>query len=538
MKFIVFVVLNLNAFAISQITPFPSSLKDLCGVTPYPNTCYNNLAPLVNQTINYDSQIIYELSVQISIDELTRVSKDFAENGKISKTFKNLEEIINLQSAQESCRVLLDLALYNLNWSLPKNSYANLTTFETRENLKTWIYGAGTDLETCIDGFDIAPYQVKKVVIENLNNSTRLVRNSLAIIFKIDDYIRTHYEHERVSSRKFASDLQPTWFSSDDMILLKDSKQMVKPNVVVAADGTGNYKTISDALKVVPQNSNTRFVIYVKKGVYYENVNVGPTKWNVMMYGDGMDNTIVSGNLNGASGVGTFSTATFAVQGKGFIGRDIGFQNTAGPAKGQAVALLSTADQSVFYRCSIDGYQDTLYTHSMRQFYRDCKIYGTIDIIFGDSSVVIQNSSILVKRPLHGQSNVITAQGKSGLTGSSGISIQNCDVSPSENLAGVRTYLGRPWKDYSTTIFMECFLGSLIDPQGWARWIDNVPPPDTIYYAEYNNRGPGAFTGNRVNWKGVRTSVSPDEANKFTVRSFISGVGWLSPTSVPFQPDL
>ncbi|KAG8381733.1 hypothetical protein BUALT_Bualt05G0003300 [Buddleja alternifolia] len=162
-----------------------------------------------------------------------------------------------------------------------------------------------------------------------------------------------------------------------------------------------------------PLNSDMRFVIYVKKGIYYENVRVENEKWNVMMFGDGLDNTIVSSNLSIASGTPTILTATFAAYGKGFIARDMGFQNTAGAAMYQAVALLSKSDQSVFYRCSIDAYQDTLYTQSNRQFYRECKIYGTIDIIFGDSSVVIQNSTILVKRPLLGQINTITAQGKS-----------------------------------------------------------------------------------------------------------------------------
>ncbi|KAK4490494.1 hypothetical protein RD792_001174 [Penstemon davidsonii] len=442
-----------------------------------------------------------------------------------------------MQSALESCRELLDLALYNLNWTIPTNNNVNLATEETREYIKTWVSGAGAELETCIDGFDYAPHEVRKVVIEKLKNSTRLVSDSLAIICKIDEYMSEHKEH----SLKQRSDWPPTWLSTKDRTLLGRYNQRVKlkPNIVVAADGTGNYKKISVALKVVPQNSNKRIVIYVKKGVYHENIRVDKAKWNVMMFGDGMDNTIVSGNLNSASGITTFFSATFAVHGKGFIAQDMRFQNTAGPSKGQAVALLSTADQSVFYRCRIDGYQDTLYTHSMRQFYRDCKIYGTIDFIFGDSSVVIQNSNILVKNPLPRQKiNVITAQGKSSLHGISGISIQNCNVLPAENLSGVKTYLGRPWKNYSTTIFMESMLERLIDPQGWYPWRANVVPPNTIYYAEYNNRGPGAVTKNRVNWKGVRVNVTKKEASRFTVKSFINGVRCIPATGVPFQPDL
>lgn len=160
-----------------------------------------------------------------------------------------------------------------------------------------------------------------------------------------------------------------------------------------------------------------------------------------------------------------------AVQGYGFIARDMGFWNTYGPGS-QAVALFSASERSVFYRCLMDGYQDTLFTHSNHQFYRECDIYGTVDFIFGDAAVVIQNSNILVKRGTS-KVNVITA----------------------ENLDGIKTYLGRPWKNYSTTIIMESRLGSFIDPQGWLAWTGGNPPvPDTILYVEYSNAGPGAET--------------------------------------------
>lgn len=216
----------------------------------------------------------------------------------------------------------------------------------------------------------------------------------------------------------------------------------------------------------------------------------------------------------------------------------MGFQNTAGPTMNQAVAFLSTSDKSIIYRCSIDAYQDTLFTLSNRQFYRECQIYGTIDFIFGVSTTVIQNTTILVKKPLQGQENTITAQGKSKPHGISGISIQNCKVIAAEDLAGARTFLGRPWGNLSTTIFMESFLDSLIDPQGWLPWKPNVTPPDTIYYAEYMNYGPGSGTAYRVPWKGVRVNITVEEAKNFTVREFIGGVAWIPETGVPFQPDL
>lgn len=100
------------------------------------------------------------------------------------------------------------------------------------------------------------------------------------------------------------------------------------------------------------------------------------------------------------------------VSADGFWARDMTFENTAGPHKHQAVALRVSSDLSIFYRCSFKGYQDTLLVHSLRQFYRDCHIYGTIDFIFGDASAVFQNCDIFVKRPMDSQSNMITAQGR------------------------------------------------------------------------------------------------------------------------------
>lgn len=122
------------------------------------------------------------------------------------------------------------------------------------------------------------------------------------------------------------------------------------------------------------------------------------------------------------------------VSGDGFWARDMTFENTAGPQKQQAVALRVSSDLAVFYRCSIKGYQDTLYAHSQRQFYRDCQIYGTIDFIFGDAPVVLQNCDIYVRKPMDHQSNMITAQGRENPNENTGISIENSRVRPALSL--------------------------------------------------------------------------------------------------------
>lgn len=222
-----------------------------------------------------------------------------------------------------------------------------------------------------------------------------------------------------------------------------------------------------------------------------------------------------------------------AVFGRGFMARDMGFRNTAGAIKHQAVALMSTADRSAFYKCSFDGYQDTLYAHSNRQFYRDCDIYGTTDFIFGNAAVVLQNCNILLKTPTTGKQNIITAQGKSDPNMNTGTSIHKCNISGFSNLTNVRSsYLGRPWKNFSTAIIMYSTLSDVIHPKGWLPPSGASTPPDTILYAEYMNEGLGAVTTNRVNWTGLHVNVSEKVAKKFTVKAFLQGDQWI-PSEVP-----
>uniref|UniRef100_A0A7N0T8I1 Pectinesterase n=1 Tax=Kalanchoe fedtschenkoi TaxID=63787 RepID=A0A7N0T8I1_KALFE len=239
-----------------------------------------------------------------------------------------------------------------------------------------------------------------------------------------------------------------------------------------------------------------------------------------------MDATTVAGGKNVVDGTPTFDTAPFAVMGKGLVARDMGFRNTAGAAKHQAVAMRSSGDFSVFYLCKFDAFQDTLYTHANRQFYRECLITGTIDFIFGNSAAVFQNCNIQPRLPMNGQKNTITAQGKSDPNQNTGLSFQNCTISPFNNLGS----------DYSTTVFINSFFGSLIHPKGWLPWT-GTSAPSTIFYAVFQNSGPGSNTQNRVKWKGLRT-ITASVANKFTVDSFISGSTWISAAGVPFKGGL
>jgi len=310
---------------------------------------------------------------------------------------------------------------------------------------------------------------------------------------------------------------------------------------VVATDGSGNYTTVSEAVASAPKKGETRYIIYVKAGTYNETVRIASGKTNLMLVGDGMNLTIITGSLNVVDGSTTFNSATVAVVADGFIAQDIWFQNTAGAQKHQAVALRVGSDQSVINRCRIDAYQDTLYTTSNRQFYRDSYIIGTVDFIFGNAAVVFQNCQIVCRLPMSGQFNTVTAQGRTDPNQNTGTSIQSCNITASTDLqpeiGTINSYLGRPWKEYAVTVVMQSYIGSLINPAGWAAWSGDFAL-STLYYGEYLNDGPGAGTSQRVNWTGYHVITDPTVAANFTVAQLIQGGSWLQSTGVTYTEGL
>lgn len=230
-----------------------------------------------------------------------------------------------------------------------------------------------------------------------------------------------------------------------------------------------------------------------------------------------------------------------AASGPGFMARDITFENYAGPEKHQAVALRVGSDHAVVYRCNIIGYQDACYVHSNRQFFRECNIYGTVDFIFGNAAVVFQKCNIYARKPMAQQKNTITAQNRKDPNQNTGISIHDCRILPAPDLASskgsIETYLGRPWKMYSRTVYMLSYMGDHVHPHGWLEWNGDFAL-NTLYYGEYMNFGPGAAIGQRVKWPGYRVITSTLEANRYTVAQFISGSSWLPSTGVAFLAGL
>ncbi|KAL9327949.1 hypothetical protein ACSQ67_002952 [Phaseolus vulgaris] len=430
------------------------------------------------------------------------------------------------EAALRDCVELMELSMERVRDS--KASLARDTT-DSVEDAHTWLSSVLTNHVTCLDGLEERGGRVMEEEVQDLISRAR---TSLAMLVAV---LPPNPKVEEVSENgKF-----PSWVRSRDRKLLESWAGEITANVVVAKDGSGDFKTVAEAVASAPEKSKKRYVIHVKSGTYKENVEIGKRKKNVMLVGDGMNTTIITGSLNFIDGTGTFRTATVAAVGDGFIAQDIWFQNTAGPEKHQAVALRVGSDESVINRCRVDAYQDTLYAHSNRQSF----ITGTIDFIFGNAAAVFQNCKLEARKPMSSQKNMVTAQGRTDPNQNTGTSFQQCELSPSADLRPVidsfKTYLGRPWKNFSRTVVMQSFLDKHIDPEGWAEWdAEHKSYLETLYYGEYMNKGPGAGTSERVNWSGYHIIKTEAEANHFTVKNLIQGDVWLKNSGVNFIEGL
>ncbi|XP_074348736.1 pectinesterase [Apium graveolens] len=523
-----------------KATAAHSVLKTSCSSTLYPDLCYNTIASVPGMSKKITSQKdVIEQALNITH---TVVEKTYAKIKKLSK-HKHLTK--REKGALADCLELIDETLDELHETVEdlEKYLTKKSLKEHASDLKTLISSAITNQESCIDGFshDGADKKVREELLDSEHQVEKMCSNALAMICNLTN---TDIGNEaKLNGRNLKEEEDnsewPHWLSAGDRRLLQSST--VTPNVVVAADGSGNYKTVSAAVAAAPQDSTKRYVIRIKAGVYRENVDVPKKKKNIMFLGDGRKNTIITASKNVQDGSTTFNSATVAAVGAGFLARGITFQNTAGASKHQAVALRVGSDLSAFYQCDILAYQDSLYVHSNRQFFINCLIVGTVDFIFGNAAVVLQDCDIHARRPNSGQKNMVTAQGRTDPNQNTGIVIQKSRIGATSDLQPVQssfpTYLGRPWKQYSRTVVMQSSITNVINPAGWFPWDGNFAL-DTLYYGEYQNTGAGAATSGRVKWKGYRVITSSTVAQGFTPGSFIAGGSWLRATTFPFSLGL
>lgn len=513
------------------------AVKMICASTDYKQTCETSLTKLAN-TSSPDPKEILKAAVTAVLDE---ISKSFSHSSLFKSNDSRVRDAVNdcwemYQDSKEDLVKTLNKIIDTGLEHLPDQTL----------NLKNWLSAVYFYQESCVDGFPEG--ELKNKMRSAMKTTKELTSNALAMTGQVSDFL-TMLGVQSFSRRLLSVEDRPvmkrgypSWVSKGDRRLLMEHLEFkLEPNVTVAKDGSGDFGTINDAIKNMPLKYVGRYVIYIKEGIYNEAVNLTSIYANITMYGDGPKKTIVTGNKNFKDGTKTSHTATFVASGEGFMAIDMGFRNTAGPEKEQAVALRVQSDRSIFLNCRMEGYQDTLYAQSHFQFYRGCVITGTIDFVFGDASAVFQNCLFLLRRPLAKQRNIVTAHGRSYSHENTGFVIQHCKIKADKSLHEVEdneveNYLARPWKAYSRTIFMENQFSSFIHPAGYLPW-DKDFALDTLYYAEYNNKGEGSNVTARVKWPGFQV-IDRKTAEKYTVAKFIEGERWIPSRGASAQMDL
>lgn len=297
------------------------------------------------------------------------------------------------------------------------------------------------------------------------------------------------------------------------VITLNLSAQITPNTIVVDRAGTGHFRTIQQAIDSVRAfNPAGTVTIFIKKGFYKEKLLIPTHICNLHIIGEDRDRTIINyddhANINK---MGTFRTSTLKICGNDILMENITVENSAAQL-GQAVALHVEGDRITFRNCRFLGNQDTIYAgrENSRQLFENCYIEGTTDFIFGPSTAWFEGCTIHCKR-----NSYITAANTPQYI-EYGFIFNHCNITLADSVTAM--YLGRPWRAYSMTVFMNCKLPKGIQPSGWDNW-KNPENEKTARYAEYNNTGEGASTEQRVKWAKI---LNRTEASKITMEQVFS----------------
>lgn len=327
-------------------------------------------------------------------------------------------------------------------------------------------------------------------------------------------------------------------------VQIKASQHLPKADIVVALDGSGQYKSIQEAINAVPDNSTKRTIMLIKNGTYNtEKLIVPASKINLTMLGESREKTVISyhlydckseesGNKCPAASWALWkdnkelirTSATLTVLANNFIAENFTVSNTAGPV-GQALALTLRGDKVTFNNCNILGYQDTILLgkDGMLNYFVGCLILGRTDYIYGGGIGYFQSCEI---RSYGG--GWITAPSTPEMQ-SYGYVFSKCkftyvDNSPRKGDDGAKIAIGRPWHNYPKVAILNSKMCEQMHPQGWpTTW--NMPyaaTSDKLHLYEYNNTGKGADMSSRVKWAGLR-AITAEEAKSYTVDVVLGG---------------
>lgn len=285
-------------------------------------------------------------------------------------------------------------------------------------------------------------------------------------------------------------------------------------NFVVSKDGKGDFTTVQAAIDAVPDFSKVTTSILIRSGVYFEKVIIPMSKRNLAIYGeDGAtitcDHAAPQPNALG-NPYGTSGSSSVYIFADDFYCENVTFANTAGMTAGQAVAVLTTGDKMFFRNCRFLGFQDTLYTYGLgRQYYEDCYIEGSVDFIFGPATALFNRCEIRNKR----SGGYITAP-NTPEDKAYGFVFTDCRLTADPGVE--KCWLARPWRDYGKTVYVRCYIGSQIRPEGWHNW-GKPEREKTALFAEINCTGPGSDTSARAFGKVLK------DASEYTLEKVLGG---------------
>lgn len=299
--------------------------------------------------------------------------------------------------------------------------------------------------------------------------------------------------------------------------------------IIVSKDSSGDFKTIKEAIDSISQDNRTEVKIFIKNGIYKEKLNIEADY--ITLIGEDAIKTVITFNdyakkkFSNGELYRTFNSYTVFVQGNNFTASNLTIENSSGPGEevGQAVALYVEGDNAKFKNCRLIGYQDTLFTGPLpespiegndfggpmegkprivgKQYYEECYIEGDVDFIFG-SAVAVFNKCEIFSKDRNKEINGYITAASTPQNNEFGYIFIDCRLIG--NAAKDSVYLGRPWRDYAKTVFINCYLGSHIKREGWHSWNKELATKEA-YYGEYKSYGPGANDNNRENWSHILT---------------------------------
>ncbi|AQL05982.1 pectinesterase [Zea mays] len=531
------------------------SVELFCAPADYQGTCHETLETALSRT---DPAKHPHAAAAAAITAVERALAEGFNRTSVLDAVRQSNDTL-VWEAIHDCRMLLEDCRGNVERALSSIAWRGVEG--PAQDLQAWLSAVITFQGSCVDMFPKG--EVRDEVKSTMEKAREVSSNALAIIKQgaalasmLDlntgvDNVDGKGNRQLEEDEESASSLSvPTWVPDEERKLLgvKGGRRRaaLTPNVTVAKDGSGDFTNISAALDAMPEKYSGRYFIYVKEGVYDETVNITGRMANVTMYGDGSKASIVTGSKNVVDGIRMWRTATFAVDGDSFMAMKLGIRNTAGVEKQQALALRVKGDKAIFFNCRIEGNQDTLFAQAYRQFYRSCVISGTVDFIMGDAAAVFQRCLLVVRQPRRGQPAVVTAQARRDHQQTTGFVIHRSQIVADEQLlasssgesgsAPVRTYLGRPWKEFARTVVMESTIDGFVHGQGYMPW-EGKDSLGTAFFGEFRNAGDGANVTGRKDMQGFHV-MGKDKALQFTVGHFLHGADWIPETGTPVSLGL